>query len=244
MGDIGGEVGQIDIGNPVVNGIRISDSGIFAYKNSDNTFSLSATGDAFFKGTIEAASGIIGGASFNTTTVGGFGALEVTRLKVGSQLDTAGLLVTGNSVQRAILPASHNLYDLGATDPQFDLFWRDLFIRNVFYTGSLSPTSDIRLKENVSTVEQEYNDFILNTDIITYNLIKDEEKELKIGVNANAIQEAFGEKASLVVKKDPNDFYAVDYIAFIPMMIKTIQTQQSQIEELKDRLTTLENGEE
>lgn len=39
--------------------------------------------------------------------------------------------------------------------------------------------------------------------------------------------------------------FSADYVAFVPMMIKTIQAQQTQIQALEDRLTALENnGEE
>jgi len=56
-GDIGGTIGQINIGSPTVNGIRISNTGIIAYKNSVPTVTISSSGDATFTGVITALEG-------------------------------------------------------------------------------------------------------------------------------------------------------------------------------------------
>lgn len=122
VGDIGGEVGQIDIGNPVVNGIRISDSGIFAYKNSAQTFSLTNTGDASFVGTINSASGTIGGATFSSATIGGQGALDVSRLKVSILMESQGISALSNSFLADTHPRVDNLHDLGFANPQEDRY--------------------------------------------------------------------------------------------------------------------------
>jgi hypothetical protein len=71
IGDIGGTIGQINIGIPPTNGIRISSTGIQAWNDSVQTFLLSgATGNAEFKGTINATAGNIAGWTIGQDGVG------------------------------------------------------------------------------------------------------------------------------------------------------------------------------
>ena len=127
-------------------------------------------------------------------------------------------------------PRATNLHDLGTSA----LRWRRLFTNN-----NPDVSSDIRLKENVKVVGEEYNDIIMNTEIIEYNLIGSENKQ--ICINANKFHEQFGEQAELITKLDENGYYGADYVSFVPMLIKTVQSQQKKIDELEARLEKLEN---
>lgn len=243
IGDLGGSIGQIDIGSPTTNGIRISSNGILAYKNSNLTFSLNTSGDAFFKGVIEAGSGTIGGVTFSEGTIGGAAALTLPRLIIQNNLTLEslasatfpnGATFANTVVARSIVPSSSGAFDLGTTTGVI-LRWRNIFLVNAPNTSS-----DIRLKENVQEVQDEYNDIILNTEIITYNHIGDDSPQ--IGINANAFAEQFGDKSKLVAIQDDSGYYGANYTAFVPMLIKTVQSQHAEIESLKNRLTILEGN--
>ena len=90
----------------------------------------------------------------------------------------------------------------------------------------------------MQTIENEYNEVILNTDIIQYNNIGDNKPQ--IGINANSFAERFGEKADLVVSLGDDGYYGANYVAFIPMLIKNAQAQEKRIENLEERLAALE----
>ena len=107
-----------------------------------------------------------------------------------------------------------------------------------FLVTNPNVSSDIRWKENVKVVEDEYKKMILNAEIIEYNLIGSENKQ--IGINANKFHEQFGEQAELITKLDENGYYGADYVSFVPMLIKIVQSQQKKIDELEERLARLE----
>jgi hypothetical protein len=223
----------IEVGN-----ITIDNNGITATDGTNTTFSLNAnTGLGSFTGVVIAESGQLGGATFGTTLINNQGALEVSRIKATSQLNAGGLLVTGDSVLRKLNPASDNLYDLGEADPQFDLYWRRIYLRN-----NPIVVSDENKKENIAPVGNEYNNIILNTEIITYN--NPGEDALKIGIGARQFHSQFDEQAEVILPFVKDGIYSADYVAFVPMMIKTIQAQEAKIQQLEDRLAALEtNGE-
>jgi hypothetical protein len=182
--------------------------------------------------TIFSASGTNGTLSLNGAVLTGVssGLIELT----GSLRTTSGLIILGTSnlrnvIARNIDPETTNTYDIGVSSQR----WRTIFLVN-----NPNVSSDIRWKENVKVVEDEYTDMILNTEVIEYNIIGSENKQ--IGINANKFHEQFGEKAELITKLDENGYYGADYVSFVPMLIKTVQSQQKEIDELKARLDKLE----
>jgi hypothetical protein len=220
-------------------GDQVGNTGIIRNAGADNKANiLSGAQTGFFldgaDGSLTAnscnfLSGNIGGATFGSTTINNQGALEVSRVKATSLLQTGSLIVSGDSVQRTIIPASDNLYDLGFADPQTDLYWRRILLRN-----NPIVVSDENKKENIAPVGNEYNNIILNTEIITYN--NPGEDALKIGIGARQFHSQFGEQAEAVLPMVKDGIYSADYVAFVPMMIKTIQAQEKRIQALEEQL--------
>ena len=122
-------------------------------------------------------------------------------------------------------PSNSNTYNLGDSGTR----WKYIYLN---YAPDVS--SDIRLKENVNVIDDQFNDVILNTEIISYNLIGQE--EVALGINANRFHDQFKEKALYTVSIDENGYYGVKYESFIPMLIKTIQSQNNRIESLERRI--------
>jgi len=101
---------------------------------------------------------------------------------------------------------------------------------------SWSGNSDETLKENIvelSGVLDKVKDF----RCVEYNLISDETKSKKIGFIAQDWQEDY----SQVVSQDENAKLGMAYTETIPVLLKAIQEQQTIIESLEARITTLEN---
>lgn len=132
---------------------------------------------------------------------------------------TNGLYVKGH-----FLPDKNNTYDIGNGTVRW---------RQVFSAAADNISSDIRLKENVSVVNHEYDQMILNTEIITYNLIGSDVEQ--IGINANAFHEKFGEAAKYITTLGEDGYYGATYTNFIPMLIKTIQALNKRIEALEEK---------
>lgn len=206
-------------------GISPSLSGISFFAGNDNPsiapFRVTNTGN------LTAASGTIGNTTFSGTTVSGTGFLNIGAIRASQ------LIVDGNTFAGHIIPSLNNTFNLGQlSEPQsgqLDLFWKNIFLNNqpqVF--------SDELTKENMRPVENEYNNIILNTKIITYNNIDDD--KLKIGIGARQFYEQFGDQSEVVLNYAKKGKFIADYVAFIPMMIKTIQAQEKRIIELEKKL--------
>ena len=115
---------------------------------------------------------------------------------------------------------------------------------NNSYTG----ISDIKLKENITETSPKLNN-LLKIRVVNYNLIGDNLKQ--IGVIAQELEQIFpsmieehedfkevevtDEEGNVTKERQSLGTYtkAVKYSVFVPMIIKAMQEQQQQIEELK-----------
>jgi hypothetical protein len=113
----------------------------------------------------------------------------------------------------------------------------------IFSNGNIQNTnnsygslSDIKLKENIIDTSSKLED-LLKVRIVNYNLIGHETKQ--IGVIAQELEKIFPSMIDEIIDTDEmgNDLgtttKSVKYSVFVPMLIKAIQEQQAQIEELK-----------
>jgi hypothetical protein len=102
--------------------------------------------------------------------------------------------------------------------------------------NSYGSLSDIKLKENIVDTTPKLDD-LLKVKIRNYNLIGDDKKQL--GVIAQELEEIFPSMIDETndINKGGNNLgtttKSVKYSIFVPMLIKAIQEQQLQIEELK-----------
>ena len=116
-------------------------------------------------------------------------------------------------------------------------------------TNSYGGWSDIKLKENITDATPKLQD-LLKVKIKNYNFIGDDKKQ--IGVVAQELEEIFpnlvSESADFETDKETGEKInlgtttkSVKYSVFVPMLIKAIQEQQAQIEELKAEIDQLKN---
>jgi hypothetical protein len=112
-------------------------------------------------------------------------------------------------------------------------------VRNA--NNSYGSTSDIKLKENITDASPKLED-LLKVKIRNYNFISDETKTKQIGVIAQELEEIFPNMVSEEKQMTSEETVkTVKYSVFVPMLIKAIQEQQAQIEELTQKVNTLEN---
>lgn len=96
--------------------------------------------------------------------------------------------------------------------------------------NSYGALSDISLKENIIDASPKLAD-ILKVKVRNYNLIGDTNKQ--IGVIAQELEDIF---PSMVEIDGKSGMKQVKYSVFVPMLIKAIQEQQQEINNLKSRL--------
>jgi hypothetical protein len=153
------------------------------------------------------------GTNFKVGDDAWFGDVNVAntvRLK-GVQDATAGYLTFGNQATA-----------LGLTNST-TLTWGAAFTA----TGDVTAFSDIRVKENIKTIEGAL-DKVLRLRGVTFNRIDLDDKSEKIGVIAQEIQQVLPQ-----VVMEENDRYSVAYGNIVGVLIEAIKEQQKQIEELK-----------
>jgi hypothetical protein len=95
--------------------------------------------------------------------------------------------------------------------------------------NSYGGISDITLKENISDTTSKLAD-LLKVKVRNYNLIGDDKKQ--IGVIAQELETIF---PSMIDTDKETGLKSVKYSVFVPMLIKAMQEQQQQIEQLKNK---------
>jgi hypothetical protein len=117
---------------------------------------------------------------------------------------------------------------------------------DINYTGSIYGNSDERIKENIKQIEETN---ILNLNPVEFNYINSNEKH--IGLIAQEVEEIIPEIVKTETSKNAiridkngeeiNDIKTINYIELIPLLIKQIQIQSNQINELKIELNNIKN---
>lgn len=105
---------------------------------------------------------------------------------------------------------------------------------NICYSGSIGACSDIRYKTNITNVQNALNT-IEQIHPIYYNWKQNEfpgmhfTNERQLGVSAQEVERLIPE----IVQTNSNGYKSVDYSRLSPVIIKAVQEQQQQIEDLK-----------
>jgi hypothetical protein len=113
---------------------------------------------------------------------------------------------------------------------------RDGDVRNK--NNSYGQISDIRLKENITDATPKLED-IKKLKVKNFNLIGDDLKQ--IGLIAQEVEEVFPglvkeDKQPDVNGEEGGVYKSVKYSVLVPMLIKAMQEQQEQIDELKKQI--------
>lgn len=119
--------------------------------------------------------------------------------------------------------------------------------------GTVRISSDKRFKENIRPIGESlfrlnqingiaYEQVKIKTTHLTgtdsLGVIDNEAGKTKFGVVAQDIKEIFPE----LVDQTKDGYYNVDYIGLIPVIIEALQEQQAEIEELKNKISSLEQN--
>jgi hypothetical protein len=107
--------------------------------------------------------------------------------------------------------------------------------------NSYGQLSDIRLKKEVTKATPKLQD-LLKVNIVNFKFINDEAETKQIGVIAQELEEIFPSLVEESIDRETNESRkSVKYSVFVPMLIKAIQEQQAQIQELSKQNEELSN---
>ncbi|OFX82274.1 MAG: hypothetical protein A2W99_09460 [Bacteroidetes bacterium GWF2_33_16] len=170
---------------------------------------------------------VIGNGSSTAARANAFTILKNGKVAIGHDAPIEMLDVNGNARIRAI---ASGIY-LGPVNRTAD--------------GTLTTaTSDIRLKENVTTLSNGLNK-VLQLRGVNFNWKSDENTTTKIGFIAQEVQKVLPE---LVFVNPTDGYFGVNYAEMTAVLVEAVKEQQNQIEKLNilnqqllERITKLEN---
>jgi len=199
---------------------------------------LDVTGSLLIDGDISASGTITGSAFFGD----GSNITGIVSAQTASYIDgfvnfDQGIVVTGSLI------ASGGLAGIGEPNPSYDLDVNGIVRADAYYWDTAAPQqtpSDSRLKTKVTPLPPQ------SDRICDVNLVEFEWSELNdtrpsrqnrtkrqgtkdVGVIAQELQEIFPE----LVSEDVDGYLTVSYVGLLIPLIKTVQEQQKQIDELK-----------
>lgn len=134
------------------------------------------------------------------------------------RLNSSGFVMTAK-VASNILPATSNTYDLGSSSYR----WKTVYSNNILNV------SDARLKKNIADLNYGLYS-VMKMRPVQYDWKDNSEEMKKIGFLAQELRKVIPEA---VVGDDTKENLTVNYIEIIPVLVKAIQEQQQQIEQLK-----------
>ena len=173
-------------------------------------------------------------------------ALRVTAPNSRIQYGSAEYIEDGGGFETSfnsdLRPIANNNYDLGT--PTYK--WQDVYATN----GTII-TSDIRDKENIVPVQYGLAE-VLQLNPISFNWKGKNTEDKKLGLIAQELMEVVPEVVKTHDEKIVNeetgetqkvelDRYGVYYSDLIPILIKGMQEQQKEIEELKEEIEKLKS---
>jgi len=145
------------------------------------------------------------------------------------------LFLTGNGNTFRFLPNNPGT-EIGTSTDRIN-FWYSEVGWNNLYAQSYYTASDSRLKRDIMPLKNSM-DILLKIKTYTYNMIDNEEKETRRhhGVLAQELREILPD----AVSETKDSMLAVDYIAFIPLLINAMQEQYARMQERDRQIESLQ----
>jgi hypothetical protein len=100
---------------------------------------------------------------------------------------------------------------------------------------SFNTTSDFRLKENISRTRYNVSD-IMQIEVADYNYVNDNDKTRTTGFLAQQLYKIYPEAVTPGGKDPKAEPWMIDYSKLTPLLVKSMQDQQKEIESLKEEL--------
>ena len=110
--------------------------------------------------------------------------------------------------------------------------------------GTITNPSDIKIKENINDLTNDFCDNILKITPKKYNFIDDKNKKEHYGIIAQELENIFPKlvinSENNIISSETGNYKTINYLELIPIMIAKIKIMQNEIDELKLRLENRE----
>ena len=107
---------------------------------------------------------------------------------------------------------------------------------DLYVDGTIITPSDINIKDNISLINEDRTNKIMNLKPSAFTFKNDTSKQIHYGFIA---QEFITEYPELVITKPDkklNNIKGINYLEIIPLLVKQIQLMQREIDELKGKV--------
>jgi hypothetical protein len=168
------------------------------------------------------------GDTYNTNS---YSVISFAKYNRPGQNATWSIMDTNFGLQNGNDDLSIVAHPMNSTSPAQVMVWTPQ--GNVFVAGTVSQSSDERLKENITEVENSL-DKITKLRGVSYSMKEDKAKQTHLGVIAQEVQTQFPD---LVNTK--GEYLSVNYAGFVAPFIECIKELKSEIDALKTEINTL-----
>ena len=104
---------------------------------------------------------------------------------------------------------------------------------DIFYDGSLIGASDIKLKKDISLIEVDTTDKLMNLTPSSFIFNNDSSNRIHYGFIAQDFELEYPELVAIKPDKDKGNIKSINYLEIIPLLVSKIQLMQTEIDELK-----------
>jgi len=129
----------------------------------------------------------------------------------------------------------------GVLSPSGNKFKSVLILDNLYVQGSIINTSDVYLKDNITDIDINDSNNLLNLIPRTYTLKSDSKKEQHFGFIAQEVEKVLPQLVHLKPDKQEPNIKAVNYLECIPLLVHQIQHMSKEISELKEAINAIKN---
>ena len=109
---------------------------------------------------------------------------------------------------------------------------------NLYVDGSIINPSDIRLKNNITLLNLEETNKLMNLIPSQFTFNSDASKQLHYGFIAQDFEHEYPELISIKPDKNLSNIKAINYLEIIPLLVSKIQMMQNEIDELKTKINS------
>jgi len=117
------------------------------------------------------------------------------------------------------------------------IFYPNLYITgDLFVDGSIINPSDINIKKNITKIDEEISDKLMDLKPSSFIFKDDPKNKTHFGFIAQELEELY---PSLIENKPDTKYSnlkAINYLEIIPLLVNKIQKMQKEIDELKEKI--------
>jgi len=108
-----------------------------------------------------------------------------------------------------------------------------VFIANDLYvTGSIYNSSDLKLKNDIKTINLDKTKELFNLNPVTFSFKSDLQKKIHFGFIAQEIEKIYPE----LVGNNNLGYKSINYTEMIPLLLAKMKIMQNEIDELKTKI--------